>query len=299
MRAFSLLPILLALISAPLLPGIINRTKAWVAGRTGVPLLQFYYDLARLLRKGAVYSTTTTWIFRLAPPLMLGTLLCSLTLLPLCGLPAFFPFAGDPILLVGLFALIRFFIILMALDTGSPFEGMGASREAYYAVLCEPALFLALLSVAQVSGGESLSDMVFRLSFYSPEMVLAGAALFVVFLCENSRIPFDDPNTHLELTMVHEVMVLDNSGPDFAFILYAQSLKLWIFGSLILMVLFPFFTEGPIVERFFLTLAGLAFLSVITGVVESVMARLRLTKVPQLLAAAVALSALSFILGMR
>ncbi|HVI95870.1 MAG TPA: NADH-quinone oxidoreductase subunit H, partial [Anaeromyxobacter sp.] len=209
----------------PLLLGIVNRTKAVFAGRVGPPLVQPYLDLAKLLRKGAVYSRTTTWVFRAGPVIGLAAVAAAGLLLAMGGAPAALSFGGDFVLFAYLLGLARFFTALAALDTGSPFEGMGAAREVTFASLAEPALFLCLLVLARATGTISLSGMLGAAlpaawGSAGPALLLAAIALFVIALAENARIPVDDPNTHLELTMIHEVMVLDHGGPDLAFILY-------------------------------------------------------------------------------
>ncbi|MGC9195706.1 MAG: respiratory chain complex I subunit 1 family protein [Syntrophobacteraceae bacterium] len=292
------LPVL-ALALAPLLPGIINRTKAVIAGRDGQPLLQLYYDLAKLVRKGAVYSHTTSWVFRAGPVVGLVSAVAVLAVLPLGGASAPAGFSGDLIFMAYMLGLMRFFTVIAALDTGSAFEGMGASREVQFSALAEPVLLMALAALslaARVPGASpggglfSLSAIYSRLSISTwmrsgPALLMVAGALWVVFLAENSRIPFDDPNTHLELTMIHEVMVLDHSGPDFAMILYGASLKMWILGALLAGLLVPVRTGNTWIDAGACVL-GLFVLAVLTGVVESVMARLRLIRVPQLLVSA-------------
>ncbi|MBV8077103.1 MAG: NADH-quinone oxidoreductase subunit H [Planctomycetaceae bacterium] len=296
----SLLPPIVAVILAPMLLGIINRTKAMFAGRVGQPLLQPYFDLWKLLGKGAVYSRTTTWVFRAGPMIGLASMLVATTLLPFGSCPAPLGFPGDLILLAYLLGLARLFTVLAALDTGSPFEGMGASREMLFSALAEPALLLGLAAVARRTEVLSLSEMQMAItgSLWMKSgltLILVAVALGVVLLTENSRIPIDDPTTHLELTMIHEVMVLDHSGPDFAFILYGAALKLWILGGLIIGVVVPLRT-GLILADLVLALAAMLVLAIAVGVVESTMARLRLIRVPQLLVGAVTLSILALIL---
>ena len=299
----SVLPSLLALVFAPLLLGIINRTKAIVAGRVGQPLLQPYYDLWKLLHKGAVYSRTTTWVFRAGPVVGLSAVLLALAVTPFGNVPALLAFPGDLIFFAYLLGLLRFFTIIAALDTGSSFEGMGASREATFSALTEPALLLGLAAVARYTETLSLSSMFARLTSASwghagPALALLAAAFLVVFLVENARIPVDDPTTHLELTMIHEVMVLDHSGPDFALILYGSALKLWVLGSLLVGVLVPV-RSGVLWLDLGAAAAGLMGLAVLTGMIESSMARLRLVHIPQLLVGAGVLSALALVLVLR
>jgi formate hydrogenlyase subunit 4 len=294
---------LLALVFAPLLLGIINRTKALVAGRVGQPLAQPYYDLWKLLQKGAVYSRTTTWIFRAGPVVGLAAVLVALTLLPVGGAPALLSFPGDLVLFAYLLGLLRFFTVIAALDTGSSFEGMGASREVTFAALAEPALFLGLAAVARHAGTLSLSGMFAGITVESwthagPAFALVAAAFLVVFLSENARIPVDDPATHLELTMIHEVMVLDHGGPDFAFILYGSALKLWLLGALLVNLLVPV-RSGQLWLDDGAAIGGMVGLAVVTGLIESSMARLRLVHVPQFLVGAGVLAALALVLVLR
>ena len=303
-----LVQLLLALALAPLLPGIINRVKAKTAGRRGKPLLQTYYDLARLLRKGEVISRTATWTFAAGPGVALAATLCALALLPLGGAPSPLGFSGDFLLAAYLLGMGRFALILAALDTGSSFEGMGASREAAFSALAEPVLFLAFLvltslnldlhhglnptvsfSLSGMFGGQAAGAWLLGRA----ELLLIPAVFFVLLLVENCRIPVDDPNTHLELTMIHEVMVLDHSGPNLAMIVYGAALKLWFFAALIAGLLVP---PLPFWQQAGLWLAVILGLAAVVGVVESVMARLRLTRVPQLLGGAAALAALALIL---
>jgi formate hydrogenlyase subunit 4 len=294
------IPLVLTLVLAPFFLGVINRTKAIVGGRTGQPLLQVYFDLFKLLGKGAVYSRTTTWVFRAGPIVGLAAVLLVATLVPFGPFRALVSFDGDLILLAYLLGLGRMSTVLAALDTGSPFEGMGASREVMFSALAEPALLLGLAALARATHVLSLTEMhrLLDASGWANEglaISLVAVALVVVFLAENSRIPVDDPNTHLELTMVHEVMVLDHGGPDFAYILYGAALKLWILGSLVTGLVVPAGTTVAVVELG-VALASMLGLAILVGLIESSMARLRMIRVPQLLVGAVALSSLALVL---
>jgi formate hydrogenlyase subunit 4 len=294
-----LLDVFLALALAPFLPGIIARVKAVIAGRQGPPLLQTYFDLVKLLRKGAVYSTTTTWIFRAGPIVALACTVTALTLVPAAGHAALFSFPADFVLLAYLLALGRFLTVLAALDTGSSFEGMGASREVHFAALGEPTLLLGLLALARQTSLGSLAAFFPMTSPLAPEVALVGAALAIVLLSENARIPFDDPNTHLELTMIHEVMVLDHGGPDLAFILYGSCVKLWIWSALVAGILMPATLKAISLPVPLVGMAGIFLLAIGIGVVESSLARLRLLRAPHLLATALTLASVAFILGVR
>jgi formate hydrogenlyase subunit 4 len=297
------LHIVILLAMPPLLLGVINKTKAFFAGRAGPPLLQPYRDLARLMKKGMVISTTTTWIFRMAPIVALVTVVLAGLLIPLGKSEAPVRFAGDAILFAYLFALGRFFTTAAALDTGSSFEGMGAAREASFACLSEPALFFALLVLSKLSGSMVLSDMLHgplqvQWELAAAPLLLAAVGLFVVLLAENCRIPVDDPNTHLELTMIHEVMVLDHSGPLFGIILYGAAVKLFVLGAVVLHVLIPWHPGNP-AAAWALFAAEMLGLSAVVGTVESVMARLQMRHVPTLLIGAVLFCGFSFFLIAR
>lgn len=311
MNAAKIVPPLLALVLSPLLWGVINRTKAIFAGRNGPPLLQLYYDMRKLLAKGAVYSTVTTWVFRAGPIVSLAALIVAAFSVPFATCDAPFHFQGDLVWFVYLLAVSRFFSVLAALDTGSSFEGMGASRDVLFSALGEPAMLLGLAAVArQANGPEQLAPSgSLQLSLTGIHQAITGAdwqgswlvfvlvavALFVVYLAENARIPVDDPDTHLELTMIHEVMSLDHGGPDFAYILYATALRLWVLGAVIVDVVLPVHT-GFVPLDVALSIAALFVLTIIVGVIESVMARLRMTRVPQLLVGATALSGVALVL---
>jgi len=286
----------------PLLLGVINKTKAFFGGRRGPPLVQLYRDIWRLLRKDTVVSTTTTWVFRAGPVVSLATVLVAALLLPLGGAESPLAFTGNFVLFAYLLGLGRFFTILAALDTGSPFEGMGAAREATFSALAEPALFLGLVVLARASGSLELGGMLGGAegtwAKAGASLVLVIVSLVVVMLVENSRIPFDDPNTHLELTMIHEVMVLDHSGPMFGMILYGAAIKLLVLGSLVVNLVVPVTGESLLLS-WPLFIVGILALAVVVGVVESSMARLRLVQVPSLLVGACLLSGFGVVMLVR
>lgn len=291
------------LLAPPLLLGLIGRVKARVAGREGPPLLQPYRDLARLLRKGTVYSRTTTWVFRAGPVVGLAAVLAAGLVVPLGAPSAAVVFAGDFALLAALLGLARFATVLAALDTGSSFEGMGAAREVSFSALAEPALFLGFLSLVRSTGGLDLTHLLgdglaaaWRTD--GPALLLVALATFVVALAENARLPVDDPATHLELTMVHEVMVLDHGGPDLALIQYGAALKLYLFGAVVVKLALGARPADP-TAAFAAFLLGQALFALAIGLVESTMARLRLVRVPQLLIGASVLSGFALVLLMR
>jgi formate hydrogenlyase subunit 4 len=291
------------LVVAPALPGIATRTKSLLSGRRGAPVLQLYADLAKLARKGVVYSRTTTLVFRVAPVVLAAGVLAAAFLLPLDGRAPILGFTGDLVAFAGLLALGRFALVLGGLDTGSSFEGMGASREVTVAAFAEPALVLSLTVLVLVTGSLSLGGMLGTplaavWPAAAPSLVLAGASLFMLLLAENARVPIDDPATHLELTMIHEVIILDHSGPDLALILYASAVKFALFGALVVSVLVPRGLLDPWIAGAIL-LVGLGLIAALVGVIEAVMARLRMDRIPQFLVAAAALAAFGVILLLR
>ena len=294
-----LLRAFVVLLLPPLIPGLITKIKAWLAGRSGPPVLQLYYDLAKLARKQAVFSRTTSWVFLAGPVGTVAALLVASLLVPFGHTPAPVSFEGDVILFAYLLGLARFLTVLSALDTGSAFEGMGAAREVSFSALAEPALFFGFAALAKATGSLSLAPMLQahgmgKVGHLSGPLILILAGWAIVYLAENARMPVDDPNTHLELTMIHEVMVLDHSGRPFALVLYGASLKLVVLGALLVDPLLPRLAQGWLNWLGFLGALGL--LAVVVGVVESTTARFRMTKVPQFLLAGVLASAFAFLL---
>ena len=293
-----LLHVLTALLLSPLIPGLINKVKAVMAGRSGPPVLQLYYDLAKLARKRAVFSRTTTWVFLAGPVATVAAGFTASLLVPFGHSPAPIHFEGDMILFAYLFGLARFATVLSALDTGSSFEGMGSAREVTFSALAEPALFLGFAALAKSSGSLSLSGMLaspgFAISKATGPLILVLAGWGIVFLAENSRIPVDDPNTHLELTMIHEAMILDHSGRPLALILYGASLKLMVLGALIVGPLLP--RTHSVCLDWGVYFLGMGLLACAVGLVESLTARFRMTKVPQFLVAGLLATAFAFFL---
>jgi formate hydrogenlyase subunit 4 len=287
-------------VAAPLIPGIATKTRAILTGRRGAPVWQGYADLRKLVRKGAAYSTTTTWAFRLAPLAVVATTLLASALVPLDGRRALVSFTGDAVAFAYLLGLGRFLLVLGALDTGSSFEGMGTSREVSFASLVEPGLFVVLVALGVATHQLSLTGMFGvelwqRWPVVAPTVILLVVSLFTLMLAECARVPVDDPATHLELTMIHEVMVLDHSGPDLAFILYANALKMGVFTALMLDLVAPRAALGAWASAATLGAAMIAS-GVAVGIVESSMARLRMPKVPLFIAGGTALGLFGLIL---
>ncbi len=274
------------LLLAPLLPGIINKVKAWVAGRRGPPVLQLYYDLRRVWQRGVVLSTLASPGFIAGPAVAWVALVCAALLLPLGPAGALLSFRGDMLLLIYLLALARFGTAWAAMETGSAFEGMGTAREVSYAVLAEAAIVTAMLTLSVHARSLTLVEMLTPASGVGA--VLLGAGLFTVLLMENCRVPFDDPNTHLELTMIHEAMILDHSGPPLAAILHGASVKLLLFAVLLTESVVPLGRFSTPMAGAVLAL-GVLMVTVGVGLVESLLARLAFRRVPLLLTTAILL----------
>lgn len=274
--------------------GILNRTKSIASGRKGPKIFQPIKDVIRLFRKGTIYSETTSVIFRTAPVIYLSSVLMACLVIPLGSSRGMISFDGDFIFFAYILALGKFFNIIAALDTGSSFEGMGASREALYSLFAEPAFFILIGSFALFTGHTSFSDIFSSLNLESSVAYFLGTiaafVLIMIAMIENSRMPVDDPKTHLELTMVHEVMVLDNSGFDLGLILSAGYLKFAMYGALIA----NFFIGGLEMMWAIPVFVLVQFLfAVVAGVIESFMARFRMSHNPQFI---LALSSVSFII---
>ncbi|WP_053334990.1 respiratory chain complex I subunit 1 family protein [Thermoanaerobaculum aquaticum] len=292
--------LLLVLLVAPLLLGLVGRVKAWMGRRRGAPLLQRYFDLAKLVRKGLVLSKTTTVFFFAGPAFSLSAVIAAFFLVPIAGEKAAIAFPGDFLLLAALLAVGRVATMLAAWDTGSSFEGMGASREGFISSLSEAPFFLSLLAMAVSTKATSLSAMTGGVSgeLWSKQgstLVLLAAVLFLLSLAENARVPFDDPTTHLELTMVHEVMVLDHSGPLLALVEAAVAVKMALFATLLVDLVVPW-ASLPGAWKAAVFAVGLLLVAVAVGVVESIMARLRLVRVPHLLAGGLVLALAALLL---
>jgi formate hydrogenlyase subunit 4 len=283
--------VLLAL--APLLRGAIKKMKAAFQMRQGPPLLQGYFDLAKLLRKEPVRSATASWVFVAGPRVYFATAVAATTLVPVLFAGAPLEEAGGILVLVGLLALGRFFLALASLDTGSPFGGMGSSREMTVAALAEPALMLGLFSVALWGGSLNLGDLVRTTALRGPSAhpseLLAAGALFLVLIAEAGRVPVDNPATHLELTMIHEAMVLEYSGVDLALVEWASALKELLFMTLLVNLFLPLGLAVSADPAAFVLAASLYagklfLLAVGVTLVESTNAKLRFFRVPELMA---------------
>jgi formate hydrogenlyase subunit 4 len=298
----AVLQVLVVAAGGPLLVGALRTLKARLVGRRGPRVLQPYSDLVKLLRKEAVVSTTTSWIFRATPYVLFATMAVAALIVPLLLARPVLDFAGL-VLLMYLFVLGTFFLALAGLDAGSAFGGMGSSREVAVAALAEPTIMVAILALALRADTTSLGGIVERLArepllAANPGHLLAFSALFIVMLAETGRLPVDNPATHLELTMIHEAMVLEYSGHYLALVEWASSMKLFLFMTLLANLFLPWgmpTAAGPlaILLGLIVLAAKLAVLTVGLAVVETTVAKLRLFRVPELLAGSFALALLS------
>ncbi len=280
--------------------GIINRTKSIFSGRKGPGILQPLKDIYVLLRKGSVFSTSTSFVFQIASSITLASIICAMFLLPFVNEKAIISFKGDFLLFAYLLAVGKFFQIISALDVGSGFEGMGANREALYSMLLEPAFFILLASVAMLTGYTSFYEIFSHLQFTENYSYIIGILVVYVFvqiaMVENSRLPVDDPKTHLELTMVHEVMVLDNSGFDMALAHIGTSLKFVIYGNIIANCLIS--TQLEWFYQIGLFLAIQFGFAVCVGYLESFRARNKMMRNPQFLLTLTSISLIIFFIGL-
>jgi formate hydrogenlyase subunit 4 len=289
-----MLSLLLILFCSIFFTGIIIRTKSIASGRKGPGILQPVRDVIRLFNKGSIYSETTSIIFRIAPVISFSSVIMAILVVPFGSYKGIVSFDGDFIFFAYILALGKFFSIIAAMDTGSSFEGMGASREALYSMFAEPAFFILIGSFALLTGNTSFYNIFSSLHLGSSITYTLGAlasfVLVMISMIENSRMPVDDPKTHLELTMIHEVMILDNSGFDLGLILTTGYLKFAMYGAIIA----DFFIGGLsaiIAIPVFLLIQFLY--AVVVGLIESFMARFRMSHNPQFI---LALSSVSFLI---
>jgi formate hydrogenlyase subunit 4 len=289
-----MLSIILIISCSLFFPGVILRTKSITAGRKGPGLFQPVKDVIRLFRKGTIYSETTSIIFRIGPVIYFASIIMACLVIPVGNDKGVISFDGDFIFFAYILALGKFFSIISAMDTGSSFEGMGASREALFSMFAEPAFFILIGSFALFTGNTSFYEIFSKLHLGSSITytlgVLAAFVLIMIAMIENSRMPVDDPKTHLELTMIHEVMILDNSGFDLGLILSAGYLKFAMYGAIIA----DFFLGSlPVAWVIPLFIGIQIFFAIIVGLIESFMARFRMNHNPQFI---LALSSVSFLI---
>ncbi|MBI1878451.1 MAG: NADH-quinone oxidoreductase subunit H [Chloroflexi bacterium] len=300
-----LVQLLVVALGAPLLVGVVRRVKARLQGRRGAGIFQPYADLWKLLAKEAIISENTSWIFRFTPYILAATMLLSALVVPVLTTQTAFGFIGNIIVLMYLFLLGTFFLALAGLDAGSAFGGMGSSREMAVAALAEPTVMIAIFAIALRVGTTSLNNIITQsaadsLLLLNPGHLLAFVAFFIVALAETGRLPVDNPATHLELTMIHEAMILEYSGRYLALIEWAAGMKLFLFLTLLANLFFPWgvaLTLAPAALGIaYVALAlKLGLLALLIALLETAVAKLRLFRVPELLSGSFTLALLAVI----
>ncbi len=303
--AISIFQIIIILALAPLLSGIIKKIKAFFQIRKGASIFQPYYDLEKLLRKDSVVSENVSWIFHAAPIISLASVLTAGLIVPVFISDVPFSFAGDLIAVIYLFALARFFTALASLDAGSSFGGMGGSREMFVAAMVEPALMLSIFAVALNVGSTNLSHISqtvsgMGLSAISPYHLLAFVAFFIIAIAETGRIPVDNPATHLELTMIHEAMILEYSGKQLAIVELGAMVKQLLVFSLLANIFFPWgiataMNVSGIAIAIIVFIIKIAVIGALMAMVETSTAKWRLFRLPDLLSVSLMLSFLSLV----
>ena len=300
-----LIQLFIIALGAPLLVGVVRKLKARLQGRRGASVIQPYRDLRKLLAKDAVVSENTSWVFRFTPYLLAATMLLSALIVPMLTTRTPLGFIGNIIVLMYLFLLGTFFLALAGLDAGSAFGGMGSSREMAIAALAEPTVMIAIFAIALRAGTTSLDDIIAR-ALADPLLVLnighllAFVAFFIVALAETGRLPIDNPATHLELTMIHEAMILEYSGRYLALVEWAAGMKLFLFLTLLANLFFPWgialaFTPLAIVIAFVALVDKIGILAICIAVLETSVAKLRLFRVPELMSGSFTLALLAVV----
>ena len=298
---YSILQLLVIILVAPLVNGIIKKVKAFTQKRKGAPLLQMYFDLFKLMKKNSVVSETSSWIFRATPYVVITTALGAGLMVPATTLVSHAGFTGDIILLVYLLALGRFFMMLAGLDTGSTFGGMGSSREAMISSLMEPSIMITLFTTGLIAGTTSVGGIMAAVKgmpapLTQPVFIMVFLAMLIIIIAETSRIPVDDPSTHLELTMVHEAMILEYSGRHLAMMELGASIKQLVFITLLVNICLPldqlvtFAGIGAVAISLLLYVVKVIAAAVLIAIIEVSTVKFRFFSVPNL-------AALSFILA--
>jgi formate hydrogenlyase subunit 4 len=293
---YVILQIIIALVMAPFFTGVIKKLKAFSQHRRGVPLLQPYYDLAKLFRKELVASETTSWIYRVAPYIYFTTAVTACIFVPFIFIPQKSSGLGDAILMVYLLALGRFFLTLAGLDAGSTFGGMGSSREIMISAVIEPAIILVIFTLGAFAGTTDFSGILAHGGGLNPGYLFTFVALLIILLAETCRIPVDDPSTHLELTMVHEAMLLEYSGKHLALMEWGAWIKQLLFMGLIANLFLPLgpgetlLFSAPII--FFIKVT---FIAIVVGLIEINSVKLKLFRVPRMGFLALTMSLMGFL----
>lgn len=301
----SLVQVLMIIIMAPLLTGVIKKAKAFFQTRKGPSVFQLYFDLYKFMQKESVISEHTSWIFRVTPYIYFSAILVAAGFIPAIYVSGRPTFAGDIILIIYLFALGRFFLTLSGLDAGSAFGGMASSREMAISSMAEPAMMMSLFTMAAIEGTTNLTGIILGvnnagLSALTSVHLLAFVGFFIIAIAETGRIPVDNPDTHLELTMVHEGMLLEYSGKPLALLTLATSVKQMLILSLLANIFFPWgiaaeLSLNSLSVGVFAYLAKIAVLGGIMAIIETSFAKMRLFKLPDLIMGSFLLSLLGLV----
>lgn len=275
--------VLAALLLAPLAWGLGGKVRDWFEGRHGTRIAQLYYDIFKELRKSGNYSSASP-VFRAAPVMGFSAVLLAAGLMPAGGTASWLGFAGDLFLLVALLNAGRFWAVLGALDAGTPGNAMGASRDVYYGVMVTPALFLVMAVLAVISGGLTLRDLFAGETAYCLGCrIMIVLALLLIYLAENARMPFEDPDSRQDMSMVKQGMARDYSGPEYGLILYSAALKAWLFGSILVLSALPMLSALPLYFYWPALFAGVSLVVMGCGLLETIFGRLSMPNVPQYL----------------
>ena len=294
-----IISLLVVLGFAPLFAGLVNKLKAIFTGRLGAPVLQPYSDLKRLFRKETINANSSSFISVISPTINFVAVVIAAAMLPIGFERPLISFEGDIILFAYILGLARFFQILAAMDIGSSFEGMGASREAAFAVFAEPIFFFTLGSIAFISGLTSIYEIYHSIRLdnvtYIVFIIVCSISVFILAVTECSRMPVDDPKTHLELTMIHEVMILDNSGVDLFLYQYSSYIKLFIYAILETSFFYPFGTRSYTVAIVIFVVV-ITTLSISLAIVETITSRFKMKSIPHYLLFATAIGILNLLI---
>jgi len=303
-----LLQLAIALLLAPLLVGWVNQCRAWLSNRSAPSLLLPYLMIRKLFMKDAVVAEQASPVFRITPYIVFGAMCCAAAIVPSLATDLPFASAADAIALVGLFALARVFIALAAMDIGTAFGTLGARREMFVGFLAEPALLMVLFTASLISGSTSLPTIVETLAHREiaiyPSLAFAGVAFTMVSLAENARIPVDNPATHLELTMIHEAMILEYSARHLALIEWASALKLFNYSCIGLALFFPFGIAVGAADWLAILgaapalVAKLAIGGFCLALIETLSAKLRIFRAPEFLGTAFLLAVLAMLVNL-
>jgi len=299
-----LLELVVALLMAPLLTGWVNQCRAWFQNRSAPPILQPYYTLIKLFHKDALLAHNASSLFRAAPYIIFSCMALASAIVPTLSTDLIFAPAADVIALVGLFALARVFIALAGMDVGTAFGSLGARREMLIGFLAEPALLMVFFTTSLIAQSTSLSTIVETLAHREfviyPSLAFAGVAFTIISLAENARVPVDNPTTHLELTMIHEAMILEYSGRHLALIEWAASLKLFAYSCLGIAIFFPFGIPEA-ADPAALAIAGAVLVGKLLiggfmlALIETISAKMRIFRAPEFLGTAFLLAVLAML----